>query len=164
MTISLKAQPLTKTGFAPFGDVIETDGAHHFPINQGTTERYHDLANLDTNRIGGNPIVSIFEANPRPAPIPLQVMERHPIGSQAFYPLQPEDWLVVVADSHNPLAPENIKAFRATGHQGVNYAPGTWHHPLLVLKPASRFLVIDRKGPGENLEERAFEDAVVVEV
>ena len=49
----------------------------------------------------------------------------------------------------------SFRAFRATGRQGINYARNTWHHPLLVLEAESRFLVVDRKGPGANLEEDA---------
>lgn len=139
-------------------------GAHHFPINQGTTERFHDLADLQLNHVGGKPIVSIFESQPRPNPIRLEVMERHPLGSQAFYPLQDREWLVVVAHGPDPLSFENLRAFRASGQQGVNYAPNVWHHPLLVLDPDSRFLVIDRKGPGDNLQEQAFVDKIFLEL
>lgn len=164
MRNQIEIAPLTRAAFAPFGDVIEMDGAEHFPINQGTTERFHDLANIDVAAIGGKPIVSIFEGQPRPQPIQLEVMERHPLGSQAFYPLQNQDWLVVVAKGDDPTLPQNLKAFRASGRQGVNYARNTWHHPLLVLNKNNRFLIIDRKGPGENLEEVVFAGVVRLEV
>ncbi len=160
VTTILSITPLTRESFARFGEVIEKDGADHFPINQGTTERFHNLAHLDLNRVGGKPIISIFETQSRPMPIKLEVMERHPLGSQAFYPLQNHDWLIVVASDPNPLDPKNLKAFRATGLQGINYAPNIWHHPLLVLEADSRFLVVDRMGPGDNLEEREFESEV----
>lgn len=151
----LTPQPLTKAAFARFGDVIELDGARHYSINQGFAERYHDLARLDAGANGGAAILSIFVAEPRPNPIEIKLMERHPLGSQAFYPLHDRDWLVVVAD--DPVTPQSLHAFRATGRQGVNYARNVWHHPLLVLEPASPFLIIDRKGPGENLEEVRFD-------
>ena len=160
MTKSINVTPLTAQAFAPFGDVLETDGAEHFPINQGTTERFHNLARLDLNAVGGKPIVSIFESQPRPRPIRLEVMERHPLGSQAFYPLQNRDWLIVVADGDDPLDPDSIKAFRATGQQGINYAANVWHHPLLVLDPDARFLIIDRLGPGNNCQERTFTSTI----
>ncbi len=165
MVETLVCQPLTRQAFAPFGEVIETAGAAHFPINQGTTERYHDLAEVDVATGGGRPLISIFRAQPRPQPIRLEVMERHPLGTQAFYPLQPRDWLLIVSDSEDPLDPAGLKAFRATGQQGVNYARNTWHHPLLVLDPDSDFLVVDRGGDGRNLEEVWFrEDAPVLNV
>jgi len=163
MTKTLNIAPLTAEAFAPFGEVIEMNGAQHFPINQGTTERFHDLANLDLNVVGGKAIVSIFETQPRPMPIKLELMERHPLGSQAFYPLQNRDWLVVVARGPDPVdinAPDNLTAFRATGQQGVNYARNVWHHPLLVFHADSRFLIIDRKGPGKNLEEVVFREKI----
>lgn len=167
MTKTLDITPLTAADFAPFGEVIEMAGAQHFPINQGTTERFHDLARLDLNGVGGKAIISIFETQPRPMPIKLDLMERHPLGSQAFYPLQDRDWLIVVAGGPDPVdidAPDNIKAFRASGQQGVNYARNVWHHPLLVLDSNSQFLIVDRKGPGNNLEEISFTQDIFLSV
>lgn len=143
----MKIEPLTKAGFAPFGEVIEIGGAQHFPINQGFAERFNDLARVDVEDVN----ISIVVANPRPKPIAITLMERHPLGSQIFYPLQDRPWLVVVCGDPNDRA--SFRAFSATGRQGVNYARNIWHHPLLVLDAGSRFLVVDRKGPGANLEE-----------
>ena len=162
MTVSLITQPLTRAAFAAYGDVIETLGSQHFPINQGTTERYHDLAKIDVAREDGEPLISIFRSQPRPRPIQLELMERHPLGSQAFYPLQEREWLLVVSKADNPCDPAGLVAFRATGSQGVNYARGVWHHPLLVLEADSDFLIVDRGGPGDNLNECLFDkDAAV---
>ncbi len=143
----MKIAPLTKAGFAPFGEVIEIDGAQHFPINQGFAERFNDLATVDAEAVN----ISIVVANPRPRPIAITLMERHPLGSQIFYPLQDRPWLVLVCG--DPKDSKSFRAFWATGRQGINYARNTWHHPLLVLEAESRFLVVDRKGPGANLEE-----------
>jgi ureidoglycolate lyase len=143
----MKIAALTKAGFAPFGDVIEMDGAQHFPINQGYAERFNDLASVDAEAVN----ISIVAANPRPRPIAITLMERHPLGSQIFYPLQDRPWLVLVCS--DPKDRTSFRAFSATGRQGINYARNVWHHPLLVLEAESRFLVVDRKGPGTNLEE-----------
>ncbi len=149
--IELRPQPLTKSAFAPFGDVVEIDGAHHFTINQGFAERFDDLAKIDVSDEGGMAKTSIFTARLRPQPIVINLMERHPLGSQLFYPLQDRPWLVLVCD--DPRDVKSFRAFRASGRQGVNYAKNTWHFPLLVLDDNSRFLIVDRKGPGNNLEE-----------
>lgn len=154
--IELKPQPLTREAFSPFGDVIETEEAEHFPINQGTTERYHNLAHVDVLEEGGAPLISIFRGQPRPCPIALQLMERHPLASQAFIPMQGYYYLVVVAKPGETVTPDDLVAFRARGDQGVNYHRGVWHHPLLVLKPDSDFLVVDRGGEGHNLDEIWF--------
>jgi ureidoglycolate lyase len=143
----MKIGALTKAGFGPFGDVIEMDGAQHYPINQGFAERFNDLAHVDAADVN----ISIVVANPRPKPIAIRLMERHPLGSQIFYPLQDRPWLVVVCG--DPTDRSSFRAFSATGRQGINYARNIWHHPLLVLEAESRFLVVDRKGPGANLEE-----------
>jgi ureidoglycolate lyase len=143
----MKIGALTKAAFAPFGEVIEIGGAQRFPINQGFAERFNDLAAVDAETVN----ISIVVANPRPKPIAITLMERHPLGSQIFYPLQDRPWLVLV--SGDPKDRASFRAFSATGRQGINYARNTWHHPLLVLEAESRFLVVDRKGPGANLEE-----------
>ena len=145
--ITLKPEPLTKASFAPFGDVIEIEGALHFPINQGFAERFNDLARVDVGEVN----ISIVTAKVRPKPIGLKLMERHPLGSQIFFPLQDRPWLVVVCVE--PQDNKSFRVFRATGRQGINYARNTWHFPLLVLEDGSRFLVVDRKGPGNNLQE-----------
>ena len=160
--VALCIQPLTREGFAPFGDVIEIDGAAHFTINAGFAERFHDLAGVDVATQGGRPLISIFRGQPRTAPLRLTLMERHPLGTQAFVPLQDHAWIVVVATGSDPCRPDALKAFRATGRQGVNYARGTWHHPLIVLTPDHKFVVVDRGGEGDNLEEVAFGAADVV--
>lgn len=149
--IELAAEPLTKQAFAPFGEIIAVEGATPLAINQGFAGRFNDLANVDVGDDGGAANVSIVVANPRPMPIMLQVMERHPLGSQIFFPLRERDWLIAVCA--DPKDTKSYRIFRATGRQGVNYRKGAWHHPLLVFEPESRFLVIDRKGPGTNLEE-----------
>jgi ureidoglycolate lyase len=149
--ITLKPESLTKASFAPFGDVIEIEGAQHYPINQGFAERFNDLAKVDVGAADGSVNISIVTAKVRPKPIGLKLMERHPLGSQIFYPLQDRPWLVVVC--MEPQDSKSFRAFSATGRQGINYARNTWHFPLLVLEDESRFLVVDRKGPGTNLEE-----------
>ena len=146
----LAVEPLTRETFATFGDVIEAAAAaQSYAINSGTTQRFHDLADIDTSRDGGRTIVSLFRAQPRVLPFTVTMLERHPLGSQAFVPLSARPYLVVVA-TDPATAP---RAFLARAGQGVNYRPGTWHHPLLALDAVSDFLVIDRAGPGNNCDE-----------
>ena len=147
--------PLTAEAFAPFGDVIEvSDRARRMPINYGHGTRFHDLAGIDVSAGGGHAIVSIFRAKPLEPPI-LKIVERHPLGSQAFVPLSGRPYLVAVAPPGD-FDPARLTVFRAQPGQGVNYAKGTWHHFLLALEAESDFLVIDREdrhAGSENLEE-----------
>ena len=99
---------------------------NHPAINQEFAERFCDLARIDTLHRGGKTSVSLCTAQPRPVPIAIELMERHPLGSQLFFPLQARDWLVVVGG--DGPRPENLRAFRASGRQGVNFARGVWHH------------------------------------
>ena len=156
----LVIEALTVERFAPFGDVISADtAARHFPINGGTTERYHDLAGLDAGP-DGKLIVSIFRGQPRELPFAVTMLERHPLGSQAFMPLVAQPYLVVVAPAGEAPTPDVLRAFLARPGQGVNYAPGVWHHPLLALNETCDFLVIDRSGPGNNCDEITLVDPV----
>lgn len=157
------ARPLTAEAFAPFGQVIEADPTRAMGINYGQTTRFHDLAHIDVARGGGRPIVSLFRSRPLPAPLTLKVMERHPLGSQAFIPLEGRPYLVVVAPP-GEFRPSDVVAFLATGRQGVNYAPGVWHHFLLALEAESDFLVIDRAGEGHNCDEVTLEPPIGVEL
>jgi ureidoglycolate lyase len=163
MTIKLAVEPLTRAAFSPFGDVIEMEGAWHYPINQGFAERFHDLARIDTTPEGGETIVSLLRGKPRTFPIEITFVERHPLGSQAFYPLQKRDWLIVVAYPSIPPSIKTLRAFRASGQQGINYARNVWHYPLLVLDQDSDFLVIDREGPGNNLEEVMLAESAILQ-
>lgn len=155
----LSPEPLTREAFRPFGDVIEMEGSAHFTINQGFAGRFNDLAKVDVTSEGGTTNVSLFLGQPRPAPFVIKLMERHPLGSQIFLPLQEKPWLVLVAEDVHDI--KTYRAFTATGRQGVNYARNVWHHPLLVRDAESRFAIIDRKGPGNNLEEVWFAEDFV---
>lgn len=151
--IELKVETLTPDAFAPFGDVIEaSEAVRHFTINAGSTERYHDLARLDAGP-EGRLIASIFRGQPRTLPFTVSMMERHPLASQAFMPLSNRPYLVVVAPPGQAPAAQNLRCFLASGRQGVNYATGTWHHPLLAIDAVSDFLVLDRAGAGPNCDE-----------
>ena len=154
---TLTVAPLTREAFAPFGELIEaSDAAQHFTINAGNTERYHDLARIEPGA-DGRVIVSIFRGQPRTLPFTVQMMERHPKASQAFIPMSGKPYLVVVAPAGEPPKVEDLKVFLARGDQGVNYATGVWHHPLLALDGVSDFLVVDRSGPGHNCDEVLLE-------
>ncbi|PMS34845.1 ureidoglycolate lyase [Trinickia symbiotica] len=156
---TLSIEPLTRESFAPFGDVIELEGARHFPINEGTTTRFHDLARVDVTDAGGRPLLNLFRGEPRALPFEVSMLERHPLGSQAFVPLSDRPYLIVVAPL-GPLTPAVIRAFVTRGWQGVNYKKGVWHHPLIALEAVSDFVVIDRGGEGHNCDEERLPESL----
>ena len=156
--MKIPVQPLTKAAFAPFGTVIETEGANSIEINQGYATRFHALTAADPGA-DGRAILSVFRARQRPLPLAIPLIERHPLGTQAFVPLSPQPWLVVVGTDTAKL-----KAFRATGNQGVQINRDIWHAPLLILSETQEFLVIDRDGPGDNLEERLLDPAPILDL
>lgn len=151
MPTTLVAKPLIKADFAPFGDVIELYSSseatpqNRFTINLGFAERHHKLATVSHD--GGDVGLSIFLAQPRTLPTMLSVMEYHPLGSQAFFSLDKQDYLVVVAKAGDePKSVDDLHVYYARHDQGVQYHAGTWHHPLLALNQVCQFVVVDRVG------------------
>ncbi len=149
--MAVVTQKLNRDGFAPFGDVIEAGAGELISINDGTTKRHNDLAQVDVAAEGGRPMISIFESRPFGFPLEIQMLERHPLGSQAFVPLAGKPYLVIVAPAGETVDPGSVRVFRATGGQGVNFRPGVWHHPVVVIEPMS-FLVVDRGGDQPNCD------------
>lgn len=147
-------EPLSAAAFAPFGDVIEAVGEPAKLINRGLCGRFNDLARLDFG-VDGRAGISVFHGQPYALPLRLDMLERHPDGSQAFLPLSGDPFLVVVAPDigGNPGPP---RAFMTKPGQGVNYLRNTWHGVLTPLGKAALFAVVDRIGPGANLEEIHF--------
>ena len=152
---TIRAAPLTAGAFAPFGSVIEARGAPDRLINAGLCGRHHDLCAPDVaeGRVG----LSVFDARPRAMPYRLDLMERHPIGSQAFVPMHAEPFLVTVAPDGDG-GPGTPLAFVTNGAQGVQFARGTWHGVLTPLAAPGLFCVIDYCGDRPNLEEHAFDE------
>ncbi|MBL8483311.1 MAG: ureidoglycolate lyase [Rhodocyclaceae bacterium] len=157
---TIRAETLTAANFAPYGQVIERAGRDSYAINAGTSQRFSDLAQLETDA-AGRLALSIFRADAQPTPSLLYTLERHPLGSQAFVPLAGQAFIVVVAADNTMDA---LRAFVTDGAQGINFRRSTWHHPLLALSTGD-FLVADRLGPGNNCEEidiRGWEISVVL--
>jgi ureidoglycolate lyase len=164
-TTLLHPEPLTKHGFHEFGDVIETDGARHFSMNADALERYYDLADIDVGVDSGEKaraVISIVETKQvATLPYRIEVMERHPLGSQAFIPLDEHPQLIVVAPATDELDLSGLRAFYSSGRQGINYRRGVWHMPMIALDAGQRWLIIDRMGSGSNCDEVAVTDDVI---
>ncbi len=153
-------ETLTRSGFRAFGDVIERDPGLCLEINDGEVLRHHDLAKVDVTAEDGRPVISIFQVvKPAASPFRLRLMERHPISSQAFIPLDHSDFLVVVAPPDTRPEIANMRGFVARGGQGINLHPGVWHHPLIALD-AGDFLVVDRSARGKAFGQD-YEEVIV---
>ena len=154
MSRTLTALPLTAERFATFGDVLESSVQQKQPMNSGKFDRFDGLAQVDAGSdTGGLPSISIARSRAATVlPYRLDMLERHPKGSQAFMPLTGNPYLVVVAPP-GELEPTLIRAFFAQTSQGVNYHKGTWHHYCLGLNISNDFLVVDRGGQGNNCDE-----------
>jgi len=162
MTITLQAEPLTRERFRTYGDVIETSRFNAASMNAARFERFDNLCDVD---LAGDGEVAISIARCRtPTKLPLRVdmVERHPLGSQAFIPLRPCTMVLVVAPPGESVDAGSLRAFVSNGRQGINYRRGTWHMPLVSFDAGQEYLVIDRRGDEPNCEEHSLDEVVLL--
>jgi ureidoglycolate lyase len=160
--ISIKAQPLTRARFAPYGNVVEASPAQTAAMNEARFERFDDLCDLDVG--DGRIAVSIARCRVATAlPYCVDVVERHPLGSQAFVPLQTCRMLVVVARAGDPAEARGFEAFFTNGRQGINYHRGTWHMPLIAFDAGNEFLIIDRAPDQPNCDMHTLDEQLMIE-
>ena len=157
----IKPIKINRSNFAAYGDLITTDDINPIDINAGYAKRFDNLANLNTSKDDGKTIVSIFSALKRTFPMTVDMMEKHPLGSQAFIPMKETTFLAFVAPAGDSPDINKIQAFIIPPKTGINYKPGIWHFPLISTEDIN-FLVIDRKGKGENLIIHKFEKEKIV--
>ena len=150
MKITINPKPITKENFSKFGDMITTGDIKPLEINNGYAKRFDGIANLDTSKDNGETTICIFSALKRSFPMKIDMMEKHPLGSQAFIPMKETTFLVFVAPEGNKLDLNEVESFIVPPGIGVNYNPGIWHFPLISTENMN-FLVVDRKGSGDNL-------------
>ena len=157
----IKPIKISKSNFSAYGDLISTDDINPMDINAGYAKRFDDLANVDTSIDGGKTVVSIFSALKRTFPMKIDMMEKHPLGSQAFMPMKETTFLSFVAPTGESPEISKIQSFIIPPKTGINYKPGIWHFPLISTEDTD-FLVIDRKGSGKNLIIHKFEKEKIV--
>ena len=152
---------ISKESFSKFGDVISINGLKPLDINNGYAKRYDNIANLNTSMENGKTTISIFSALKRSFPMKIDMMEKHPLGSQAFIPMKETTFLAFVAPKGEKPDLNKIEAFIIPPGIGINYKPGTWHFPLISTEDMN-FLVIDRKGSGDNLVIENLENKKII--
>ena len=157
----IKPIKITRTNFATYGDLISSDDIKPMDINAGYAKRFDNLANINTSKDGGKTIVSIFSALKRNFPMKIDMMEKHPLGSQAFIPMKETTFLCFVAPTGETPEIDKIQSFIIPPKTGINYKPGIWHFPLISTENTD-FLVIDRKGNSENIVIHKFDKEKVV--
>ena len=152
---------ITRKNFSTYGDLISSDDVKAMDINAGYAKRFDNLANVDTLKDGGKTIVSIFSALKRTFPMTINMMEKHPLSSQAFIPMKETTFLSFVAPPGESPDINKIQSFIIPPKNGINYKPGIWHFPLISTEDTN-FLVIDRKGIGENLIIHKFDKEKII--
>ena len=140
---------------------MTTENIKPIEINNGYAKRFEEAVKLDTRQDRGETTISIFSALKRTFPMKIDMMEQHPLGSQAFIPMKETTFLVLVAPKSDKPDLNKIESFIVPPGIGVNYKAGTWHFPLISTEEMN-FLVIDRKGSGNNLKIENFEKNQIV--
>ena len=161
MKIIIKPKKINGKNFKKFGDLISTRKRRPIKINNGYANRYDNLCKINTSTKNGNTIVSIFSAKKRKFPMNIKMMEKHPLGSQAFIPMKESTFLVLVAPRGGKPKVKKIESFIVPKQTGINYKPGIWHFPL-ISKKKMNFLVVDRKGKGNNLVIHNFKKEKII--
>ena len=161
MTITITPKKITKENFAQFGELITTDNIKPLSINEGYAKRFDGIAKLDTTKDNGETTISIFSALKRTFPMKINMMEQHPLGSQAFIPMKETTFLSFVAPNADKPDLNKVEAFIIPPGVGINYKTGTWHFPLIATEDMN-FLVVDRKGSGDNLKIQKLEENQVI--
>ena len=146
----IKPKLISKENFKKFGDMITTSGIKPLEINDGYAKRFDGIANLNTKKDNGESTISIFSALKRSFPMKVDMMEKHPLGSQAFIPMKETVFLAFVAPEGDEPDLNKIESFIIPNGIGVNYNAGVQHFPLIATEDMN-FLVVDRLGDGDNL-------------
>ena len=157
----IKPIPITAENFSKFGDMITTENIKPLEINNGYAKRFDEIAKLDTSSENGQTTISIFSALKRSFPMKVDMMEKHPLGSQAFIPMKETTFLTFVAPEGEKPNLEKVECFIVPKGKGVNYKAGVWHFPLISTEDMD-FLVVDRKGSGDNLIIENLENEEII--
>ena len=161
MKLTITPKNITKENFSKFGDMITTDGINPIEINEGFAKRFDGIANIDTSNENGETTICIFSALKRSFPMKIDMMEKHPLGSQAFIPMKPTTFLACVSPKGNKPDFNKIESFIIPPGIGGNYNARVRHFPLTSTEDMS-VLVVDRKGSGENLIIENFDKEEIV--
>ncbi|MEM6818713.1 MAG: ureidoglycolate lyase [Pseudomonadota bacterium] len=158
VVIEVSVVPITAAAFAPFGEVIEPAEQTAAMVNGQRFERFDALANV---HCGDAPVnIGIMRcATATTLPCEMTVVERHPLGSQAFLPLDTLHYVIAVAPPQPQPDPTLFQGFVVPPRTGINMRAGVWHVPLLGSKVGQTFAVIDR-ATEDNCDEVTLSTAL----
>jgi len=164
MEIKIKPKKITRENFSKYGDLISKNNIRPMNINNGYAKRFDNLADVNILKNNGQTNISIFQALKRSFPMQVNMMEKHPEGSQAFIPMKETIFFVFVAPAGERPDINSLELFAISKGIGINYKPGIWHFPLISTENMD-FLVVDRKGSGENLVIHNFkQEKIILEI
>jgi ureidoglycolate lyase len=161
MQTVIQSIKISRDNFAQYGDLISSTNINSMDINAGYAKRFDNLANINTLKDEGKTVVSIFSTIKRTFPMKIDMMEKHPLGSQAFIPMKETTFLCFVAPPGQIPEISKMQSFIIPPKTGINYKSGIWHFPLISTEDTD-FLVIDRKGSGENLIIHQFKEEIIL--
>lgn len=163
----IRPEPLSVDAYRPFGAVVSAGLKAGSSANQGSAVRFDFTCDLVNARAGAKPNLAVFRSTPRPVPFDVVLLERHPHSTQVFIPMVVSRYLVVVAPTAADGGPEleGLRAFLCGPGQGISYAPGLWHHPMIALDQVSEFSMLAwEDGSAGDCEVRQLGQTIRIEV
>ncbi len=142
----IKAVPLTRTAYEPYGQVVAADENLPFrPANMGTAKRFNHLCKVENLRTAEAKLnLCVFRCNPLPAlPLEMKLLEKHQLSTQVFMPMSMgSKYLAIVCLGGDKPDLNTLAAFVVEGAAGISYYPGVWHYPMTALQAAIDFSCI----------------------
>lgn len=155
---TVKAEPLTREAFAPFGEVLGLEGLERLPI-----DIYGDR--IDVYRPGvfesDQPVEFLLTRN-RLREFRVHFLERHVELTQTFIPLAGHPFILAVAppdcrEEDGVPALDAVRAFFVPGHTAVNLRRGTWHEPPFPLVDGGLTLYTSHRALTQGLQSELDE-------
>jgi len=155
--MNLQIKKISKDNFSKYGQLVSTKDIESQNINEETTKSFYDLVNIEIYGDDKKCRVNIFKSIKRNFPLEVNMLENHPLSSQAFIPLQKTNFIVVVAPISSEPDINLIETFLISPEEGINFKPKVWHFPLIATEN-SNFLTIDKKDSANNIEIYNFQN------
>lgn len=166
-TSSIKAVPISREAYAPYGSLIAADEALPFRYaNMRTAKRFDHLAEIDNLRAESAKLnLCVFSCSPLiETSLQMKLLEKHQYSTQVFMPMTNNaKFLVIVCLGEDEPDLSTLMCFEAGNGQGISYRPGVWHYPMTAIGERVDFAcLVCEDGTKEDCEVHTFENPIEI--